>query len=112
MTTGYDISGGDSGNYSLIQPILSANITDVLALDEIPLVDLIEVYPNPVVNELNLRTDSIQLEQVIIYGVLGKVIIKIKKNLDIINTSSLKVGVYFLKIKTDQGTVVCRIIKK
>ena len=39
-TTGYTISGGDSGNYTLTQPTLSANITgDTLTLDDISVTD-------------------------------------------------------------------------
>ena len=35
-TTGYTISGGDSGNYTLVQPVLSATITgDTLTIDDI-----------------------------------------------------------------------------
>jgi hypothetical protein len=111
-TTGYTISGVDSGNYSLTQPILSADITAALGLDDISLIDLVKIYPNPAVNELYIKTNSIQLEQVIVYDVLGKVIINTKLNLDKIDVSTLTVGMYLLKIKTDQGKVVRRIIKK
>ena len=111
-TIGYTISGVDSGNYNLTQPILSANITDVLGLDDISLINLMKIYPNPVVNALYIEANSIQLEQVIVYDALGKIIINNKLNLDRINTSALKPSVYFLKIKTDRGTVVRRIIKK
>ncbi len=39
-TTGFTISGADSGNYSLIQPVLSANITgDALSIDDISTTD-------------------------------------------------------------------------
>jgi hypothetical protein len=111
-TTGYTISGVESVNYSLTQPILSADITAGLGVDDVSLIALLEIYPNPIVNELFIKTNSIQLEQVIIYDVLGKSIINTKLNLDKIDVSTLKVGMYLLKIKTDRGTVVRRILKK
>ena len=83
-----------------------------LGVDDISLVDLIKMYPNPVVNELTINTNGIQLEQVIVYDVLGKIIIDTKLNLETINTSTLKSGLYILKIKTAQGTVIRRITKR
>jgi hypothetical protein len=112
ITVGYMISGEDSGNYNLTQPILSADITVALGLDDISLIDLVKIYPNPVVNALYIKTKSVQLEQIIVYDVLGKSIINTKLNLDKIDVSTLTVGLYLLKIKTDQGTMVRRIIKK
>ena len=84
----------------------------VLGLDDISLNELVNIYPNPVVNELYIKTYNIQLEQVIVYDILGKEIINNKLNLDRINTSSLNAGVYFLMIKTTKGFLVRKIIKK
>ena len=111
-TTGYTISGVDSVNYNLTQPIISADITAALSLDDNSLIDLVKIYPNPVMSELYIKTNSIQLEQVVVYDVLGKVIINTKLNLDKIDVSTLVLGMYILKIKTNQGTVVRRVIKK
>jgi hypothetical protein len=72
----------------------------------------VKIYPNPVMGELYIKTNSIQLEQVIVYDVLGKVIINTILNLDKIDVSTLKIGIYLLEIKTDKGTLVRRIIKK
>ena len=111
-TTGYTISGVDSVNYNLTQPIISADIKATLSLDDNSLIDLVKIHPNPVMSELYIKTNSIQLEQVVVYDVLGKVIINTKLNLDKIDVSTLVLGMYILKIKTNQGTVVRRVIKK
>jgi len=86
--------------------------TAVLSLDDNSLIDLVKIYPNPVMSELYIKTNSIQLEQLVVYDVLGKVIINTKLNLDKIDVSTLALGMYILKIKTNKGTVVHRIIKK
>ena len=111
-TTGYTILGVDSVNYNLTQPIISADIKATLSLDDNSLIDLVKIHPNPVMSELYIKTNSIQLEQVVVYDVLGKVIINTKLNLDKIDVSTLVLGMYILKIKTNQGTVVRRVIKK
>jgi len=58
------------------------------------LVDLIRIYPNPVVNALTISTNGVQLEQVTVYDVLGKIIIDTTLNLEIIITATLKTGLY------------------
>lgn len=63
------------------------------------LVDLIKIYPNPVVNALTINTNGVQLEQVTVYDVLGKIIIDTTLNLEIIITATLKTGLYLLKTK-------------
>ena len=46
-TSGYTISGTDSGNYVLTQPILSGDITSNLNNSDHALKNQIKLYPNP-----------------------------------------------------------------
>ena len=65
----------------------------------------INIYPNPVKDELKIESD-LEIKKVEILDYSGKVI----KNS--INVSALPQGVYFVKIETDKGIVTKRIIKE
>lgn len=73
----------------------------------------IEVYPNPVLNELNITIDNLHLNEtkVSVYTILGKKILTFenKKNIDV---SFLKSGVYLLKIKNGTSLKSLKFIKK
>ena len=64
----------------------------------------ISVYPNPVINTLNIEGE---LESVEIYDVFGKLVLTSTKNT--INTSKLANGVYLLNINTNHSTITKRI---
>ena len=64
----------------------------------------ISVYPNPVINTLNIEGE---LESVEIYDVFGKLVLTSTKNT--INTSKLANGVYLLNINTNHSIVTKRI---
>ena len=53
------------------------------------------IYPNPVKNILTI--DGLVVQDVVIYSVLGKEVLKIS-NLNTIDVSSLSKGVYFIKV--------------
>lgn len=71
--------------------------------------DSIEVYPNPVTNTLYIGDgkDFFDLE---VYDVLGQEVASIKTT-NLLDVSSFEKGVYFLKIKTKNNTIVKRIVK-
>jgi len=67
------------------------------------------IYPNPVQNELKIETDE-AIVNIEIFDLLGKQIIVSKhKNIDV---SELQKGIYLLKINTDKGSVIEKIIKQ
>ncbi len=73
------------------------------------------IYPNPVENELFLATEM-NVEEVAIYDVYGRQTLshQISKStsLQVINVAELNSGVYFVNIKTNNGNVVKRFVKK
>ena len=75
----------------------------------------VDIYPNPVQDHLFIKSKH-QLNQITIYDLSGKKILKKSENLTkttSIDTSKLKTGVYLLQVKTDQENVIIRkIIKK
>jgi N-acetylmuramoyl-L-alanine amidase len=76
--------------------------------------DRISVYPNPAVSYITIDAQGIQVERYTLYDVNGRTILSGKGNSEReqINTSRLDAGIYILQIKTTEGIVVKRIIKK
>ncbi len=79
----------------------------------------IELYPNPVENELCVATE-LHVEEISIYDIYGRLCCTDASNastsnaMDTFNVSvrDLNSGVYFINIKTDKGNIVKRFIKK
>jgi hypothetical protein len=72
------------------------------------------IYPNPVDDRLYIATES-EIEEVVVYDVYGRIqklrnseTQKLRNSLDVTNLNS---GVYFVKIKTENGEVVKRFVK-
>ena len=74
----------------------------------------LNIYPNPVEDELFLATE-IHIEEIAIYDIYGRETISQQANettsQQVINVDDLNSGVYFVKIKTDDGNIVKRFIK-
>lgn len=71
----------------------------------------VKVYPNPVTSLLNIEVESL-IEHINITNVLGQTVM-VQDNLvnKTINVSSLKAGVYFLNISSNNQNQVIRFIK-
>ena len=70
----------------------------------------IYIYPNPVNNELHINTD-VEIEEISILDIYGRQQDMATKRQEVIDISHLTNGVYFVKLVTDNGNVVKRIIK-
>lgn len=73
----------------------------------------VSLYPNPVMDEIRINLpDSIELESATVYSLLGQPTnMKLKKN-NVLDLSKLASGVYILELKTNQGTLTKKVIKK
>ncbi|MCX7549324.1 S8 family serine peptidase [Xanthomarina sp. F2636L] len=96
-------------------PNLTMALNNGLSIDQVHNIQKnIQVYPNPVINELHLSLPVTEKQvQVVFYNMIGKKVLE--ANLDkssIINVSSLAKGVYLLKMKTQNKTITKKIIKK
>jgi hypothetical protein len=69
----------------------------------------VSVYPNPVVNYLNINTDGSELQNITVYDLNGRRCLT--GSGEKIDVSSLKIGLYLVKITTDKGTSTQKIIK-
>jgi hypothetical protein len=99
------------------QIIGSFNITliEVLDLDDELLQNSILVYPNPSYGEIHIDNfENHILEKVEIYSVEGKriAIMPLSSNQKKFTVNSLKSGIYFLKIISNKGSVIKKVIVK
>ena len=75
-----------------------------------------EIYPNPVNDRLYIETQALtQTLTIEIYDIYGRVQIlrnsETQKLSNSIDVSNLKSGIYFVKVRTEEGDIVKRIIK-
>jgi hypothetical protein len=99
-TTGFIITGADSGNYTLTQPTLFADILSTLGLEGITGEKLsLKLYPNPSINYIRVRGLS-EKANYIIYNLLGKEVGKGNvENDEDITIQDLNNGTYFIRIE-------------
>ncbi len=71
----------------------------------------IKVYPNPSSSKIFIKSQEDPVTKVEIYNLPGKRIITINDNVESINISSLVSGIYLMKIFTEAGSTVKKIIK-
>jgi len=73
----------------------------------------VNCFPNPVIDILNIQSNK-NINSVTIYSITGQVqrIVSINANNASIDLTNLNSGVYFVKIATEDGMKVVRIIKK
>jgi hypothetical protein len=125
----FNFSGAASGTYDKISVFFDFGGTtgDTYYFDEIKLntdistgsINLqelnheISLYPNPISNVLNIKSNK-EIDEVSIYNYEGREIEKIKtsSNMLTINTASLNSGIYFLKVKSNGISTVKRFIKE
>ena len=101
--TGKDVTPGDP-----IESNFNLNTCLSLSTDNL-LNNNITIYPNPVIDLININT-SLTILEVEIYDVLGKRLNYIKVSNRKIDVSGVNSGVYILKIKTEIGIILKKIL--
>ena len=103
-----------SDNYQLIYTGADLTITNATAsIGDIFVENAIRIYPNPVLKTLFIETNSnLILREVLIYNLLGKVVQKEKNVTESISLKAFPKGIYLLKIITNQGIGVKKILKE
>ena len=100
----------------------SITVTDSVNIVEI-LANSISIYPNPTTGELRIENGKLRMENVEIFDIYGrKVEAKFPSNeLEgwqpqadgvVFNISHLSAGIYFVKIITEQGEIVKKVVKQ
>ncbi|OEK09217.1 hypothetical protein A8C32_10840 [Flavivirga aquatica] len=104
------ISGQAGGNLTMANTILIGDVQDsALNVSNEKFLDLIRIYPNPVENILNIKSNQV-LKTIDIYDVRGKTVLSISNNLNAIDISKLYRGLYFLKIKFKNFVITKKIM--
>jgi len=70
----------------------------------------ITLFPNPVKNELRINSEELRINSVEILDITGKKILDTQYL--ILDTNSLQQGVYLIKIYTEKGVVISKIVKR
>ena len=86
--------------------------SQTLGIEDEKLDKSIKFYPNPVSNNLLIQTQTIRIEKVEIYSVLGKKIDVITSDFEHISTDRLSRGVYLVRIYSEKGTTSRKLIKQ
>jgi len=98
------------GNISLSEGFVNSNIvSETLGVDDANfLEDQISIFPNPATEIINISS-TLTIEKVQLFDVLGKKILTTKE-ITQIQIDHLTTGVYLLKVTTEQGLLVKRLI--
>lgn len=102
-----------SQNYALIV----TGVDSPLATSEVDLNSAISIYPNPVVDKINIQvSQKLNNANVRIFNPMGQVVyqneFKSLSNTQSIDLKSAPAGIYMVYIKSDEGTISKKIIKK
>jgi hypothetical protein len=91
---------------------LVANFQAILGIEALE--NSISVFPNPTTGELRIDHGQLKIENIEIYDIFGKNVESTLANSNetIINISHLSAGVYFVKIRTEAGEVVKKVLKE
>jgi hypothetical protein len=92
------------GNRNLV-----ANFVSTESIDE--LTASFRLYPNPANDKLNIVTET-EIEEVVVYDAFGRQQLAVSCQQSAISVSGLNAGVYFVMIKTSEGVVTKRFVKK
>jgi len=96
--------------------VVSINVTGITGFDEIADVTA-KIYPNPFSESFEFQVSSFELNTnstIQIFDAKGKEIVKQQlqtPNLEL-QTSNWSSGIYFLKMSSDQGILVKKIVKQ
>ena len=94
-----------SDTYTFNEEVLNAN----RALE-----NAVHLYPNPVIEMLNIDLDQIGDVKVTIFTVSGKFMnqYQLKKNQNSIDLSKLAKGTYLIQLEAEKGSITKRIVKR
>jgi len=105
-------------NETLVGTSFTKNFTievkELVGINDLELAN-INIYPNPITNELRIENYDLRIEGVEIYDICGRKVFEQKENLTVLRSYDITVfpaGVYFVKIQTETGEVVRKVVKQ
>jgi Leucine-rich repeat (LRR) protein len=69
------------------------------------------IYPNPTSHQLSIETE-LDLREITIIDITGKIVMSTKKNTNIINVTNLSDGIYFIKLVVEERTITKKFVKQ
>ena len=90
----------------------SVTVQEGLGINSIHNTDSIKIYPNPVKDEWRVEKGELKINQMEILDVTGKKLSTLNFQLSTFNVSALPAGIYFVKIETEKGIVMKKIVKE
>jgi len=101
---------------TITELVYTVNVNRMLTVQEIAEAFKVIVYPNPAIGELTITNYALRITCVEILGVDGKTLnnyqFSIVNSPLKIDISHLQAGIYFIKITTEQGDVIKKIVKQ
>ena len=75
-------------------------------------IDTVKIYPNPTDGLLYIDANTESIIGITVFDVLGKKVLQLQGNKQQVDISTIESGMYFLRIATDRGEFVQKIIKE
>jgi len=98
-------------NFPIVTNNYTTTVQNTLGLQENEIINNISVYPNPVKNILNFKTED-NISKVEVYDIAGRILSSNSVSENKIDLSNLKTGNYILKLYTEKGIMNTKIIKE
>jgi Secretion system C-terminal sorting domain len=98
-------------NFPIVTNNYTTTIQNTLGLQENDFINNISVYPNPVKDILNFKTEH-NISKVEVYDIAGRILSSNSVSENKIDLSELKTGNYILKLYTEKGIMNIKIIKE
>jgi len=98
-------------NFPIVTNNYTTTIQNTLGLQENDFINNISVYPNPVKDILNFKTEH-NISKVEVYDIAGRILSSNSVSENKIDLSNLKTGNYILKLYTEKGIMNTKIIKE
>lgn len=112
------IPASNSPVYLLVNAEPTSSITHVftisctLATDNFNFDKEISIYPNPTSSVLNINSNNITLDKVIITDLTGKIILEQTQNTSHINVENLSIGIYIVQVYSGKNKYQNKFIKQ
>ena len=111
-----DVDGILTCTISLTDDNNTIEITKETTTNGIPEIEnSIIIYPNPTTGELHILSNEYQIVSIDMFDILGCSVIRqsgLRQSEITINISNILAGTYFLKIETEQGTIMQKVVKR
>jgi len=99
-----------TGQFQFLNPTFS-DFNEALSVTNILQDFEINIYPNPAHNLLNIRIYNSNKFDINIVDVYGKQVKQFNSTINRIDISNLDVGIYFIRIKNNDNTIVKKFVK-